>query len=146
MSTLSGDAGTPSSFQRVLSEAECYELLAVATVARIAFASPTGIKVLPVNYRLGDGRRLFVNTAAHGTICRLAGANSPAAFEVDYHATDFTRAWSVLMNGALALLDAAASTAYGQLRLPPVPWPDLGSSITIQFVPETISGRHLSRH
>ena len=144
MSTGSEDAGTPD--MRVLSESECYELLAVATVGRIGFASSTGIQILPVNYRLGAGHRLFVQTSRHGTIGQLAEGNALTAFEVDYHANDFTIAWSVLMNGRLGFLDLAARAAYGELRRPPVPWPNLVSPIPVQFIPQTISGRHLFRH
>jgi len=143
MSTGSGNAGT--SDMRVLSESECYELLAVATVGRIGIASSTGIQILPVNYRLGAGHQLFVMSSRHGTIGQLAEANAPAAFEVDYHANDFTIAWSVLMNGTLGFLDSAASAAYDELRLPPVPWPSLASPIAVQFIPRTISGRELFR-
>jgi nitroimidazol reductase NimA-like FMN-containing flavoprotein (pyridoxamine 5'-phosphate oxidase superfamily) len=75
MSTGSGNAGT--SDMRVLSESECYELLAVATVGRIGIASSTGIQILPVNYRLGAGHRLFVMSSRHGTIGQLAEANAP---------------------------------------------------------------------
>jgi uncharacterized protein len=145
MSTGSSDTSTPSAM-RILSEPECYELLAVATVGRIGFASPTGIKILPVNYRLGAGHRLFVQISRHGTIGQLAEANAPAAFEVDYHANDFTIAWSVFMNGTLGFLDPAATVAYDELRLPPVPWPSLAGPIAVQFIPQTISGRELFRH
>jgi len=31
---------------------------------------------------------------------------------VDYHADDFQIAWSVLMNGTISRLDAAATAAY----------------------------------
>jgi len=145
MSTGSEDASTTAEM-RTLSEPECYELLAVATVGRIGFASASGIKILPVDYRLGGGHRLFVQTNRHGTIGQLAEAHAPAAFEVDYHASDFTIAWSVLMNGTLGFLDSAASAAYNELRLPPVPWPSLASPIPVQFLPQTISGRELFRH
>ena len=49
------------------------------------------------------------------------------------------------MNGTLSFLDAEATAAYEELRLKPVPWPGLASTVTIQFVPETISGRGLHR-
>ena len=78
-------------------------------------------------------------------MAKLAETGDPVAFEVDYHASDFGIAWSVLMNGTLSFLDAEASAAYAELRLQPVPWPGLASTVTVQFVPETISGRGLHR-
>ena len=45
---------------RTLPESECYELLAVAVVGRIGFVSPAGVQIIPVNFRLGPGHRLFL--------------------------------------------------------------------------------------
>ena len=142
------DAHGPSesSYSRKLSRFECYELLAVATVGRIGFVAPAGVQILPVDFRIGEGHRLFVKTSPHGTLAELAEADASVAFEVDHHASDFGIAWSVLMNGTLSFLDAEATAAYEELRLQPVPWPGLASTVTIQFVPETISGRGLHRH
>jgi nitroimidazol reductase NimA-like FMN-containing flavoprotein (pyridoxamine 5'-phosphate oxidase superfamily) len=139
------EPATPA-FMRTLPESECYKLLAVSTVGRIGFLSPAGIQILPVGFRLGDGHRLFMRTSPEGSVARLARDGSPVGFEVDYHADDFVIAWSVLMNGTLGLLDSAASLAYDRLRMQPVPWPGLASSVAIQFVPATISGRRLHRH
>jgi uncharacterized protein len=142
-STLNGPP--TSSNLRTLRESECYELLAVAIVGRIGFVSPAGVQILPVNFRLGPGHRLFMKTSPHGTVAQLAQIDAPVAFEVDHHADDFGIAWSVLMNGTLHLLDPGASAAYAELRLPPVPWPGLVNTVPIQFVPETITGRGLHR-
>ena len=139
------DEPSEASYSKRLSRFECYELLAVATVGRIGFVSPAGVQILPVDFRLGAGRRLFMNTSPQGTLSQLAETDAAVAFEVDHHASDFGIAWSVLMNGTLSFLDAEASSAYAELRLKPVPWPGLTSTATIQFIPETISGRGLHR-
>ena len=140
------DGPTASSYMRTIPESECYELLAVATVGRIGFVSPAGVQILPIDFRLGPGHRLFMKTSPGGTVAQLVERQTPVAFEVDYHASDFGIAWSVLMNGTLSFLDAEARAAYDELRLQPVPWPGLASLVTIQFVPDTISGRGLHRH
>jgi nitroimidazol reductase NimA-like FMN-containing flavoprotein (pyridoxamine 5'-phosphate oxidase superfamily) len=139
------DGPAASSYMRIIPESECYELLAVAAVGRIGFVSPAGVQIFPVGYRLGQGHRLFLKTSPQGTVAELAEIGDSVAFQVDYHASDFGIAWSVLMNGKLSFLDAAASTAYAELRLQPVPWPGLANTVTLQFVPETISGRGLHR-
>ena len=90
------------SYSRTLPEVECFELLAVAVVGRIGFVSLAGLQILPVNYRLGAGHRLFFKTAPRGALAQLAGAEAEVAFEVDYHAADFQIAWSVLMNGTIS--------------------------------------------
>ena len=140
------EPATPPAFMRTLPESECYQLLAVSTVGRVGFVSSAGIQILPVGFRLGDGHRLFMRTSPDRTMARLAEDGASVGFEVDYHASDFGIAWSVLMNGTLSLLDPLATEAYARLRLPPVPWPGLASSVPIQFVPATISGRGLHRH
>ena len=90
------------SYSRTLPEVECFELLAVGVVGRIGFVSPAGVQILPVNYRLGAGHRLFFKTAPRGALAQLAEAEARVAFEVDYHAADFQIAWSVLMNGTIS--------------------------------------------
>jgi nitroimidazol reductase NimA-like FMN-containing flavoprotein (pyridoxamine 5'-phosphate oxidase superfamily) len=134
-----------NSYLRTLPEAECFELLAVGTVGRIGFVSPAGVKIIPVNYRLGAGHRLFFKIVPTGALAQLAELDAQVAFEVDYHATDFQIAWSVLMNGTISRLDAAATAAYADLRLPPIPWPGPASSLLVYFVPRTVSGRSLLR-
>jgi nitroimidazol reductase NimA-like FMN-containing flavoprotein (pyridoxamine 5'-phosphate oxidase superfamily) len=142
--------GTPDppdtgSFMRPLSETECFELLAVGIVGRIGFVSPDGVQIIPMNYRLGADHQLFMKTAPGGALARLAEVDAPVAFEVDYHADDFRIAWSVLMNGTIRRLDAAATAAYEELRRPPVPWAGSASSLPVRFVPRTVSGRGLHR-
>lgn len=139
------DAPHTESYLRTLPEAQCFELLAVATVGRIGFVSPAGLEIIPVNYRIGGGHRIFMRTAPGGVLAQMAELDGRVAFEVDYHADDFQIAWSVLMQGTISLLDAAATAAYADLRLPPVPWPGPASSLPVHFVPRTVSGRRLHR-
>jgi uncharacterized protein len=143
-------AGTPdspdtASYIRTLPENECFELLAVAIVGRVGFVSPAGVRIIPMNYRLGAGPQLFMKTAPGSALAQLAELDAPVAFEVDYHADDFQIAWSVLMNGTISRLDAAATAAYEELRRPPVPWAGSASSLTVRFAPRTVSGRGLHR-
>jgi len=133
------------SYVRTLPEAECFELLAVGTVGRIGFEAPAGLQILPVNYRLGADHRLFFKTAPRGALAQLAEQDAQVAFEVDYHAADFRIAWSVLMNGTISRPDAAATEAYAELRLPPIPWPGPASSLLLYFAPRTVAGRSLLR-
>jgi uncharacterized protein len=142
--------GTPNSpetvsYLRTLPEAECFELLAVANVGRVGFQSPSGVQIIPLNYRLGADDQLFMKTAPGSAVAQLAAMDAPVAFEVDYHADDFQIAWSVLMNGTISRLDAAATAAYEELRRPPVPWAGSASSLPVRFVPRSVSGRGLHR-
>ena len=86
-----------------------------------------------------------MKAAPGSALAKLAEVDAEVAFEVDYHADDFRIAWSVLMNGTIRRLDAAATTAYDDLSRPPVPWPGSASSLPVRFVPHTVSGRGLHR-
>lgn len=134
-----------ASYVETLPRDECLELLAVATVGRIGFVSTNGLQIIPVNYRLAADDRIFLNVAPRGGLAQLAERSSHVTFEVDYHAADFRIAWSVLMLGRICRLDKAAEVLYAQLRRPPIPWPGSGSSLPVQFLPRTISGRRLQR-
>jgi nitroimidazol reductase NimA-like FMN-containing flavoprotein (pyridoxamine 5'-phosphate oxidase superfamily) len=140
MQMPAADSPDKVSYIRTLPEAECFELLAVAIVGRVGFVSPAGLQIIPMNYRLGAGHQLFMKTAPDSALARLAEIDASVAFEVDYHADDFRIAWSVLMNGAISRLDAAATAAYEQLRRPPVPWTGSGSFPPVRFVPRQSPG------
>jgi nitroimidazol reductase NimA-like FMN-containing flavoprotein (pyridoxamine 5'-phosphate oxidase superfamily) len=129
---------------RTLSAAECYELLAVAAVGRIGFGSPAGIEIIPVNYRSAGDRVLF-RTAPGGRLAQLADSEGQVAFEVDYHASDFVIAWSVLMHGEASRLDAEGEVLLSNLRHPLHAWPGADHTLALQFVPHDISGRSLMR-
>jgi nitroimidazol reductase NimA-like FMN-containing flavoprotein (pyridoxamine 5'-phosphate oxidase superfamily) len=145
MQMPTADAPDKVSYIRTLPEAECFELLAVAVVGRIGFVSPAGVQIIPMNYRLGADKQLFMKMAPGSAVAQLAEIDAPVAFEVDYYADDFRIAWSVLMNGTISRLDAAVTAAYEQLRRPPAPWAGPGSFLPVRFVPRTVSGRGLHR-
>ena len=144
---MPGTADSPgtASYITTLPENECFELLAVAVVGRVGFVSPAGLQIIPMSYRLGPDHQLFMKTAPGSALAQLAEVDAAVAFEVDYHADDFQIAWSVLMNGTISRLDAAATAAYEELRRPPVPWAGSASSLPVRFMPRTISGRGLHR-
>ena len=98
------DSPDTASYIRTLPETECFELLAVATVGRVGFVSPAGVQIIPMDYRLGADRQLFMKTAPGSALAKLAEVDAEIAFEVDYHADDFRIAWSVLMNGTISRL------------------------------------------
>jgi nitroimidazol reductase NimA-like FMN-containing flavoprotein (pyridoxamine 5'-phosphate oxidase superfamily) len=129
---------------QTLSEQECYELLRVATVGRIGFRSPAGVEIIPVNYR-NAGERVLFKTAPGGLLAQLADSEGQVAFEVDYHASDFVIAWSVLMHGRVSTLDAEGEVLLSDLRRPLLAWPGVSHTLALQFVPHDISGRSLMR-
>ena len=139
MMTVSEPAGKRQGSQR-LSQQECWQYLASATVGRVGFVSPEGVQILPVNYRR-SATRLFLKTRPGSLLAQLAEAAQSVAFEVDYHGRDFDLAWSVLMQGALQLLDHDGEQEMERLRLPIEPWPGDTYTLGLQFLPTVMSGR-----
>ena len=131
---------------RALSADECLSRLAVAAIGRLGFVSAEGVEILPVNYRLGTGRRLFLRTQPYGLVGQLAERGARVAFEVDYHGGDLQIGWSVLMQGVISRLDRDATAAYAELRRSVDPWPGYPDARPVQFVPRTISGRSVHRN
>lgn len=60
---------------------ECRYLLASANVGRIAWNSPDGPRVLPVNFRWDDGQLVF-RTSPYGELAQLV-RRQPVAFQAD---------------------------------------------------------------
>jgi nitroimidazol reductase NimA-like FMN-containing flavoprotein (pyridoxamine 5'-phosphate oxidase superfamily) len=79
-----------------MSVEECYARLGQTSVGRVAFDSPDGLNILPVNY-IVDGRSIVVRTAPYTLLA--AHKSGPIAFEVDDLEPHFKRGWSVLVVG-----------------------------------------------
>jgi len=79
-----------------ISEAECWELLGLHQMGRIAIVVDGKPQIFPVNYGL-RGKIIVFRTAA-GT--KLAYApDSPVAFEIDEYDASAGAGWSVMVQG-----------------------------------------------
>jgi uncharacterized protein len=123
-----------------LDRAECMELLAAKSVGRIAYATDTGARILPVNYILGDSCVIF-RTVRDGEIFRHA-LSSNCAFEIDETNEWFESGWSVVAVGRLQLAteDDFAQMRYGRL---PEPWAGGGRWMFVRMPCEHVSGRRV---
>ena len=81
----------------VLDRRESLRLLATATVGRISVTSGALPTVLPVSFRVIDGRIVF--RTAHGTKLDAATLNAVVAFEADRIDTGAHTGWSVVVVG-----------------------------------------------
>lgn len=90
----------------------CLQLLGGGTVGRIAFVDDEGYPVvMPVNYRMHDGRIVFRTNV--GTKLEQMPRHR-VSFQVDEVAPDAKRGWSVLARGQAADLDIQAD---GDVRI-----------------------------
>lgn len=117
-------------FERLEAD-ECWALLADAAVGRIAWQSPDGLTVVPVNY-VADGRRIIFHTAPGTTLAALV-ETTDVAFEVDQVDEETAVGWSVLARGTTAPVDAAS-----------VSWLAEDRTVGIMINPSSLQGRVLS--
>ncbi|MBX7434008.1 pyridoxamine 5'-phosphate oxidase family protein [Mycobacterium sp. Y57] len=120
----------------VLTEADCWELLAGETLGRLA-TSPAGKpEIFPVNYAVQDHTVLF--RSAEGTKLMSTVINDEVAFEADGHGD--TGGWSVVLKGHARLLEGAAEIAEAE-QAPLRPWVATLKLRFVRIVPTEISGR-----
>jgi hypothetical protein len=124
---------------RSLTEQECTELLALATVGRVGFVTPQGLQIIPVNVRL-TGASLRLDTTPNSSLSQLAEMSRDVTLEIDEYAAATGHGWSVLMQGKLGKLDHQAA-----LRRDAVPQveasPGDQRTQALEFTPRSYSGR-----
>lgn len=121
-----------------LDESECWDLLRLQPVGRLAWNGAAGPTVIPVNYALAEGG-LDIRTAAYSAAVREAD-DSPISFQAD-HLDPLTRTgWSVLVH-ARASIDWSHESA----GAPAVDvWPGGSKPLRLHLEVVEISGRRLS--
>jgi len=124
----------------VLDSAECWRLLGVAEMGRLALAPAGEIDVFPVNFIVHDGA-LYFRTAPGAKLFELA-VNPDVAFEID--GWDETSAFSVVVKGKAERLESQADVDRAN-ELPLTPWLPTLKYRWVRIVPTTISGRSFVR-
>lgn len=104
----------------VLTVAECRDLLATDTVGRVAFVTPSGPRIVPVNYAL-DGAALEVRTTANSELAIYA-PGTEIAFEIDQLDSERRRGWSVVAHGVCERAESPSSGSWHRDGPAPEPW------------------------
>ena len=120
--------------------AECYRLLAPRGIGRIAFATASGLTVLPVNYAVTD-RTIVIRTGS-GSLIGGHG-DGPVSFEADHFDLELGQGWSVLVRG-----EAHRVLQPGELRhlregCDLRPWPAGEHDLFVRIVPNQVTGRRI---
>jgi nitroimidazol reductase NimA-like FMN-containing flavoprotein (pyridoxamine 5'-phosphate oxidase superfamily) len=120
--------------------AECYRLIAPRGIGRIAFATVSGLMVLPVNYVVADGT-IAIRTGSGSVIA--AHGNGPVSFEADHFDLELGQGWSVLVRG-----EAHRVMQPGELRnlregSDLRPWPAGEHDLFVRIVPSQVTGRRI---
>lgn len=120
--------------------AECYQLLGPRGIGRIAFASASGLMILPVNYSVAAGT-IVIRTGTGSLIG--AHGDGPVSFEADHFDLELGQGWNVLVRG-----DAHRVLQPGELRnlserCDLRPWPAGEHDLFIRIVPSRVTGRRI---
>lgn len=118
-----------------ITEEECLALLDRSAVGRIAWCTPRGPVVLPVNIRL-QGRTVLVRTAGSSQMVERIDAER-VAIQVDHLDVERREGWSVLAHGLAEVRYGAAGADS------PEPWPAGERSAEVRVAVDEISGRRL---
>jgi uncharacterized protein len=123
-----------------LTRSECFDLLAGATLGRIALVDDRGPIALPVNFVLDQHAIVF--RTAEGTKLDAACRGSRVAFEVDAIDEAAGVSWSVLIRGEAAdVTDPAELTRLSQLPLRP--WAPGATNCYVRILPAVLTGRRI---
>lgn len=145
---MADDAGSGLPRLEWLDKDECLELVSPGGVGRVAFDSPTGPMILPVNYVMDAGTVLF-RTALGGSLdtdlrTGVEGAEFKVAFEVDRIDAAAREGWSVLIRGGAHHVtsdeERAAAAATGLET-----WAGGERELYIKIAPVEITGRRIRR-
>jgi nitroimidazol reductase NimA-like FMN-containing flavoprotein (pyridoxamine 5'-phosphate oxidase superfamily) len=118
----------------------CRELLQQATVGRVAICTPTGPRIVPINYRV-DGESLILRTAPYSTL-GTHGRNTRLAFEVDSVDHEQQTAWSVVALGRAEMIEDLDELA--ALRpAGPVPWAGGERRLYLRLRWDELTGRRI---
>ena len=124
----------------VLGRDECMRLLAGSTFGRIGITSGALPVVLPVNYRLVEGRIAF--RTGRGTKLDAATVNSVVAFEVDDIDPLSHAGWSVVVTGvARKVTDPAILQELASAGIPR--WAASTDESVVEVGTTMVSGRRI---
>jgi len=124
-----------------LSISECVRLLRSGVTGRVAVWGLDGPYVLPLNYSVLEDAVVLCTTPT--SVLGIHGADSQAAFEVDYFNYARQVGWSVMVRGHLELLTEADVLDRGIRNWQPRPWASGPRTLYLQLRWTEISGRKL---
>jgi uncharacterized protein len=124
-----------------LTYAECRSLLAGGVFGRVALCTPTGARILPVNYSVVDEAVVF-RTSAYGLIA-TSDWDLPMAFEVDHVDYSDLRGWSVVAVGRAERVQDPQVLARIKRTWDPEPWAGGLRPLYVRLSWSELTGRRL---
>ena len=124
-----------------LSASECQELLRKDVVGRVAFVTPQGPRIVPVNYVVGDGV-LELRTTSYSELATYA-PGTPIAFEIDHLEREHRRGWSVVVHGDCERVHDEAAAVFDGPGADPEPWAGGFRPLGLRLVVRELTGRRV---
>ncbi len=127
---------------RMLSPAECIDLLEPGGIGRVGFASADGIMMLPVNFAMA-GRTIVFRTAPDTLLALYS--DTEISFEVDHLDEQLHEGWSVLVHGHAHKVIDEREVKHLEDGTGLEPWAGGARDVYVRITPTRISGRRIHR-
>lgn len=124
-----------------LSYWQCESILRADVVGRIAFSTPDGPHIVPVNYSVVD-EAIIVRTSPDSLLA-AHGCGVTVAFEVDHVDHTYRRGCSVVARGETEVVEDPAEVAHVRLVWEPRPWAGGSRPLLLRLRWKELSGRQL---
>jgi uncharacterized protein len=124
-----------------LSYEKCHELLSGGVLGRAAVCTPSGPRIMPVNYAIVDDSVVF-RTTPYSVLGTYAW-NTQVAFEVDHVDYETHQGWSVVATGRGSLVDDGEELAGIRESWNPKPWAGGARMLYVRLRWDELSARRL---
>lgn len=122
----------------VLTDEQCWELLAANQLGRLAVVVAGRPDIFPINYVLHEGEVYF--KTAEGSKLASVMAHREVAFEIDGYDETTNEAWSVVLSGMARALTHDSEIEIAE-SLPISPWNVEPKRRYVAIEPHELSGR-----
>ena len=124
-----------------LSAAECRDLLETDVVGRVAFVTPAGPRIVPVNYAV-EGDLVRFRTSAR-TELAIYAPDHRVAFEIDHLDQERRRGWSVVVHGTVRRSAEDGEVPVQRPGQEPEPWAGGHRPLWLEVPLDEVSGRRV---
>jgi nitroimidazol reductase NimA-like FMN-containing flavoprotein (pyridoxamine 5'-phosphate oxidase superfamily) len=125
----------------ILSDDECWSLLAGQEVGRLAISIADHPDIFPVNFVVDGGAVVF--RTAEGTKLAASVLGVAVAFEVDGYSPESGQAWSVVLKGRAEEIETM-DEMWAALDLPLFPWHATPKNRYVRIVTDEVTGRRFT--
>ena len=124
-----------------LTTEECLARLSAGTVGRVAFSTPGGIRLVPLNYSVFEGA-VLMRTSSYSELGTYA-ADTQVAFEIDDFDAAEQSGWSVVAIGRLGRVLDREELERIRLAWDPEPWAAGARHCYLRLAWRELTGRRL---